>query len=313
MPVIDRESEIIHKLYLHHVSIFTPDVEASIAFYQKVLGMQLTTRFYQRSIFDIAFLQDGKSSNGLSLELIGLPLSGWREKFFRQRRPSLSHFSFVVDDVDAWYERFQAQEVEILIPPDDFLGIREMIFRDPAGLIVGIMAFLQPEATSLRVQEIIGNGGVTYYLHHLSITCEDINIVEHFYRGQLGLKTVIDRRPGGNIFMVDPAVAVDGSRCGPMIEVIDQTCWWDREAALFKKLGPCIDHISFLVDDVDTVYNELMSQGIESTTEPVDYGPNRIFFFRDPNGVEIEIQRPILPQLLTEWRQNKREKKKDRP
>jgi catechol 2,3-dioxygenase-like lactoylglutathione lyase family enzyme len=309
MAMINRESEINRKLYLHHVSILTPDVEESITFYQQVLGMQLTTRFYHRSEFDIAFLRDSRGSNDLSLKLVGLPLSGWSEKFFRQRNASLYLFSFVVDDVDAWYERFQAQDVEILIPPDDFLGIREMIFRDPAGLIVGITTFLQPEATSPGGQEIVNSRGGKYCLHHLSITCGDINSFERFYIEQLGLKTVIDRRPGGNIFMVDPTVVVDESRYAPMIEIIDRTCWWDREAAFYKKHGPCIDHISFLVDDVDAAYNELVSQGVEISTEPVDYGPNRIFFFRDPNGVEIEIQRPILPQLITAWRQNKREKK----
>jgi catechol 2,3-dioxygenase-like lactoylglutathione lyase family enzyme len=57
-----------------------------------------------------------------------------------------------------------------------------------------------------------------------------------------------------------------------------------RELGLFGN-PPGIDHVSFLVDDVDAVHNELVARGIETAGEPSDqdWGA-RAFGLRDPDG-----------------------------
>lgn len=51
-----------------------------------------------------------------------------------------------------------------------------------------------------------------------------------------------------------------------------------------------VKHIALEVDDVEKVYNELKSKGVKFENEPtVAVGGPKIAFFKDPNGVTIEL------------------------
>ncbi|MBO3763218.1 MAG: VOC family protein [Thermoproteota archaeon] len=51
-----------------------------------------------------------------------------------------------------------------------------------------------------------------------------------------------------------------------------------------------IKHIALEVDDVENFYNELKSKGVRFESEPtVALGGPKIAFFKDPNGVTIEL------------------------
>jgi methylmalonyl-CoA epimerase len=51
-----------------------------------------------------------------------------------------------------------------------------------------------------------------------------------------------------------------------------------------------IKHIALEVDDVEKVYNELKSNGVKFESEPtIAVGGPKIAFFKDPNGVTIEL------------------------
>ena len=56
--------------------------------------------------------------------------------------------------------------------------------------------------------------------------------------------------------------------------------------------GNCYGHIALLVPDVGEMSEKLQSAGVEFTHEPHfvrEGNPNRIAFFRDPDGYEIEL------------------------
>lgn len=48
------------------------------------------------------------------------------------------------------------------------------------------------------------------------------------------------------------------------------------------------NHLGFEVDNLDTYRVQLQSMGVEVTGEE-DYEPGRRLYFRDPDGVEIEL------------------------
>ncbi|MGB9759524.1 MAG: VOC family protein [Thermoproteota archaeon] len=51
-----------------------------------------------------------------------------------------------------------------------------------------------------------------------------------------------------------------------------------------------IKHIALEVDDIEKVYNELKSNGVRFESEPtIAVGGPKIAFFKDPNGVTIEL------------------------
>ena len=64
-----------------------------------------------------------------------------------------------------------------------------------------------------------------------------------------------------------------------------------RELGLFGN-PPGIDHVSFLVDDVDALHDELVAHGIQTAGKPSDqdWGA-RAFGLRDPDGNNLYFLR----------------------
>ncbi|AKS46176.1 Catechol 2,3-dioxygenase [Octadecabacter temperatus] len=49
-----------------------------------------------------------------------------------------------------------------------------------------------------------------------------------------------------------------------------------------------LNHIAFVVDDLDTVETKVKARGFEPHSH-ADYEPGRRFYFQDENGLEIEV------------------------
>ena len=290
---------------LHYVNILTADLDISIDFYQRMLGMQLASRDPQPGTAQVAFLRDGPLSSPFFLKLTGPPFSGWTLQEFEKRGPRLDHVSFRVDDVDAWHEKLMKQGVEVVAPPHLGSSGREMVFRDDSDVLVALIAVADSTSFVQCPPRVGEEDRPVFNLHHVSISCQDTAAKERFYQTTLGLETVFGIREEGLVFMADPSLRTDESRSGPMLEIIGEPGLWEREAALVRRFGPCLDHISFQVDDVDAACDDLRSRGAEFETEPMDYGTARIAFFRDPNGVHFEIE-PFFPEeVYRGWRGNR--------
>ena len=61
-----------------------------------------------------------------------------------------------------------------------------------------------------------------------------------------------------------------------------------------------ISELCFYADDADAVYQKLMEQGVECLSSPQEFdfrhdgfGRSRAFFFRDPDGIILEIMQPL--------------------
>ncbi len=285
-------------LKLHHVNILTSDVEGSIAFYRDKLGMCLAARMYQEGLYDIAFLRDGPASVEFAIELVGPPFVGWMAEMFEKHGPLMDHFSFVTDDVDGWYEKLQASEVEFLMPPTPYLTVKEMYFRDACGAIVEVMEFLDPNL-AVSMPQVSPSSGLEYRLHHISIVCHDIPALEHFYAQELELTTIYEDREDGYIFMADPAVLLaGGDNIAPTIEIMGPPGIEPREEAFLAKYGPGIDHLCFTVNDVDAAYENLSAEGVHFDMEPADNWGTRVAFFKDPNGIDVELILPVSPGVI---------------
>lgn len=57
--------------------------------------------------------------------------------------------------------------------------------------------------------------------------------------------------------------------------------------AHFPKSQP-LNHLAFVVDDLDEVERRVVAQGLEPINH-ADYDPGRRFYFFDENGIEYEI------------------------
>jgi catechol 2,3-dioxygenase-like lactoylglutathione lyase family enzyme len=58
---------------------------------------------------------------------------------FREQSPAGVYLTFVVPDVNEWYEAAKAARVPILPPPEDtFYGQRRCLVEDPNGLLIDV-------------------------------------------------------------------------------------------------------------------------------------------------------------------------------
>ncbi len=115
---------------LHHVAIFTRDMEKSLRFYSEVLGFRVTERFYDEGEkAEIAFLDVGNTL----LEIIA-PSSGegWSHS------PSF-HIALQVEDVDRTFAELQAKGVPVILPLTETHGFRYAYFTGPMQEILEIV------------------------------------------------------------------------------------------------------------------------------------------------------------------------------
>jgi len=288
------------ELSLNHVGILTQDLEGSIAFYREKLGMKVAARFFQEGALDIALLRDGLASTRFSIEFIGPPFTGWRADLFAKLGPTLDHVAFLVDDVDAWHGELRRQGVKFLETPQSFLTDRRMSFQDPSGIVVEMMTHLDSADASLPAPEAVTGQGNEYRLDHVSMVGWDLDVEERFYVVSLGLTKLFERRKngGGYIFLAYPLHRLDEGRYAANLEVMGPPLW-EREEIFLAERGPGVDHVCFVVDDVDAAHEQLASDGVPFTYEPVDFGANRIAYFKDPNGVDLELELPIRRRSLS--------------
>jgi catechol 2,3-dioxygenase-like lactoylglutathione lyase family enzyme len=110
---------------------------------------------------------------------------------------------------------------------------------------------------------------------NVGICVRDLRRSVAFY-GDLGFETVYENERGvtvargeAKLFLFETGVSGQAP---------------SRELGLFCN-PPGLDHVSFLVDDVDALHAELVGRGIEPAGEPSDqdWGA-RAFGLRDPDG-----------------------------
>ena len=112
------------------ITVHTKDVEASMGFYEKVLGFKLSRRFSPRPGMDIVFLDDGQ---GGQVELI----QDGRAAAFEGEGVSLG---FRVEDVGATEAHLKKHGVADLKGPFELGGgARMLTARDPNGLPLGFV------------------------------------------------------------------------------------------------------------------------------------------------------------------------------
>lgn len=117
--------------------------------------------------------------------------------------------------------------------------------------------------------------------HHIGVFTPNLERAEAFYTQVLGLP-VVGRLEGEgmNIAFID----IGGTRL-ELIESKDRT---SPPPPTFSGLG----HVALEVDDVDAVYRELVAKGVKFHIPPTDAGHGiRLAFFRDPDGLELELFR----------------------
>ncbi len=74
-------------------------------------------------------------------------------------------------------------------------------------------------------------------------------------------------------------------------------CVRDRcrgEGRLVPSRGQALDHVAFIVDDLDEMLVRLRGAGVKILRQPYAFGTTRAFMIEDPDGLAIELIEPLI-------------------
>jgi catechol 2,3-dioxygenase-like lactoylglutathione lyase family enzyme len=117
---------------------------------------------------------------------------------------------------------------------------------------------------------------MNYRLEHIAVLCENLEDSIEFYRKLFGgTPTEMRKSTAGYRFCF---VKIDGELAIQLMESKGQTG---------------VHHYGFAADDVDQVARDLKEKGVEFIRENRGKdGKLTNVFFKDPNGLEVEIRTP---------------------
>jgi catechol 2,3-dioxygenase-like lactoylglutathione lyase family enzyme len=196
---------------LNHFGLLCQDVRRGLATYCDDLGNEMTSRWYNRGLFDLAFVGNGPDT---TIELVGPPFLPYEEAHLARHGYSINHLSFRVDDADVAFEELRGQGVQVAWEPQDMLLLRQCGFLDEDGLLFEVFSYLSP--LPLAVPDVSRPHKATdLRLHHVSILTPDLRRSQRFYTETLGMRTLLEyvQDDGGFIFLVDPAFDLDRHSC----------------------------------------------------------------------------------------------------
>jgi catechol 2,3-dioxygenase-like lactoylglutathione lyase family enzyme len=110
------------------------DFDASIHFYETILGMTRITAWDREDGRGIVLSAGGKAA----IEIYGAP----KGQFYDGPAPAGTDIVFEVENVDKWYERLMVTDVSIAGPPQNkHWGGRTLFVYDPDGIPIDIFSY----------------------------------------------------------------------------------------------------------------------------------------------------------------------------
>lgn len=117
------------------------------------------------------------------------------------------------------------------------------------------------------------------HLEHVNLTVSDVERSAAFYSDLLGFHV----RWKGETVAGSPAAHVGDDRCYlALFQSTDETDAPNN----YEVVG--LNHLGFVVDDLDATLERLHALGVQEHFMP-EYDPGRRAYFMDPDGIEVEL------------------------
>lgn len=277
-------------VYFHHVSILSGSkgmMHDCEAYYAQYFGMQVVKPAGALPEEEYSFLADDPGSGGAPMEIIGEPWEGREHEFVQRHGPGIDHIAFVVENADLAVKDLEAAGVRFYIPPYDFLDTRLAWCKDPSGVDVEI---IQAREVDLDPIENLRGAFQAAQFNHAGILTGSRNLAgrtEAFYRKHFGMRVIHRGDPSDP--SLDWVYLEDDSGENPFwLEVVGPALWED-ERRFLEQHGPGLDHICFVVEDVEAHYRWMVEHEPQIEAEIMEYDGSRMYYLRDPVGVAIQV------------------------
>ncbi len=142
-----------------------------------------------------------------------------------------------------------------------------------------------------------------FQIHHIGITVRDLDRSAEFYGSLFNLEEFARLEMSGPLF--EQNVDVPGARIRVMLmrsanTILEFVQYIMPEGRTFELRNCDIGstHVCFPVEDIGVFYQELLAKGIRTNgppNDPIPDGPaagSRFMYFRDPDGVTVEVLQP---------------------
>lgn len=142
-------------------------------------------------------------------------------------------------------------------------------------------------------------------IHHTSFTVSDMEQSLRFYRDLLGMEVLVDQTPDADY--LSQIVGYPGLRLHTVFLCVpgQPNCRLELNEYLNNQ-GPAGDlstnrvgsaHLAFVVDDIQSFYEQMTARGVRFTSPPVPItaGANKgayAAYFVDPDGIPLEVMQP---------------------
>jgi glyoxylase I family protein len=135
-------------------------------------------------------------------------------------------------------------------------------------------------------------------IHHVAINVHDLDRMLKFYTEGLGFEPTHPPRAWGGNALMDAAIDVPGS-AGRSVMLRAGTCYLELfefaapQPNVTQPLRPFdkgYTHFCVEVTDIAGVCERLTRCGMSFHDDPIDFGPARAIYGRDPEGNLIEVQ-----------------------
>lgn len=277
----------------HHMSLLAANrdlMRACEHFYVDTFGMHVAVAAGDTPETSFSFLADDAPSGIAPLEIIGDIFEERETTFMERHGPGIDHICFLVDDLEASFRSLQKQGVQFHVQPYDFIGSRIAWCKDPAGVEVELLEREIPRDLQRPLPETIGAIGQFNHVGILTGSRELAEKTESFYRDRFRMRVIHRGDPSRP--EMDWVYLEDGTGENPFwLEVVGPALW-DEEQEFLKKHGPGMDHVCFVVKDLDAAYRRVKGRGVKIHTEPLDYNGSRMFYVRDPVGAMVQVVEP---------------------
>jgi catechol 2,3-dioxygenase-like lactoylglutathione lyase family enzyme len=279
----------------HHVSILSGSdlaMRKCEDFYIQHFGMRIVKASGGSPEEGFSFLAESAGQGGMPLEIIG---EAWEERereFIRRHGPGIDHLAFVVEDTDLAVRHLEAIGLDFHIPPYDFLGTRIAWCRDPSGVDVEIM-----QATDVDFSRTSSLPRGEYHepqFNHAGILTGSRDMAEEteeFYQLHFRMRSIHRGDPPDP--SQDWVYLEDSSGANPLwLEVVGPALWADEHQFL-REHGPGLDHLCFIVEEIEAFHQSIEGGGIVSLGEILQYGDMQMFYLRDPVGNSIQVMEKL--------------------
>lgn len=272
---------------LSHVGLLTDRVDQVAGFYTRCLGM--TAEAPERECPSVS-LRDG-TRGGFRIQVHGPP---WRDEIergvFEGRGACLDGLHFSVEDVSAAYDYLHASGCVPRLPPTSISRSWKAALYDPQGIEVWLHdrerdgELVRPprplaEAGAERTSEPVSE------LHHVGILTPDRQTAVDFYTRVMGLE--IRRRfysPG----VVDVTFLTDKAGCATFLQIEGPPHLTYEERYLAER-GPGLNHLHFMVDDLQAAQRRLIANGAWENIVPYTLDGVAAALVFDPFGIDLQV------------------------